>query len=317
MAVQPKNKKVKVVFHKGFEDYLEKVRQLSKNNKLIVMSAAVANFMLKGGRFKGKINPNAEGELPLTLVPTPKVINEVKKVNPDCCLIGFKLTSGSSQEELMEGAWKVMLNSRADLVVANDKQDLMKKFILAKDKSVREVKSLKEVVDFIEKTASDKHFKTEVVSSGLSGFEKETKLAEKIAEQNKEKFTPWDKKSKRRFGSVAVISKKGMIVSPREKDAPEEGWAWVTVESVDPQKMILKTMGGKASLNSPLLWNVFKKTPSAKYILHYHQQKEGLPSVEWAPPGTLREFELARRGSFNVKLHGAILVYDEKGKLIV
>ena len=317
LAYKPKNEKIKIVYHEGFEDYRRKVNELSKKNDLVIMAAAVANFMNKGGRFKGKINPNAEGELTLTLIPSPKVINEVKKANPKCTLVGFKLMSGSTDEELIEGAWKVLLNSKADLVVANDKMNLMRKIILGKDKSTREMNSLEGVVDFIEKVANDKHFKTKVLSNKLTGFEKEIKEAEEIAEANKEKFVTWSKNSNRRFGCVAVNSEKGMIVSPREKDAPEDHWAWVAVKNVDFANLIIKAEGGKASLNAPLLWNVFQKNPRAEYILHYHKQREDLPTVEWAPPGTLREAQLARKGSFNIKQHGTIEIYNKKGELIV
>ena len=74
---------------------------------------------------------------------------------------------------------------------------------------------------------------------------------------------------------------------------------------------------GKASLNAPLLWHVFKKNPKAAYIIHYHKQNKNLPTSEWAPPGTLREYRLARKDSFNVDKHGVIEVYDKEGNLLV
>jgi phosphopantothenoylcysteine decarboxylase/phosphopantothenate--cysteine ligase len=317
LAIKPRDKRVKVVYHDGFDDYREKVKQLSKRNDLVVLSAAVANFMRKGGRYKGKINPNAVGELVLRLVPTPKVIGEVKKANPNCCLIGFKLMSGATREKLIDGAWKVVINSHADLVIANDKRELMKKLILAKDKSVREAGTLKEVVDFIEKIAGDRHFKTRIVSEDLSQYSDVIGVCQRLAEKNSKKFMPWSKDTGKRFGCVAVLSRNGMVISPREKEAPERKWSWVVVKDVDPARMRILAIGGKASLNAPLLWHAFKRNRRAAYIIHYHKQRKGLPTVEWAPPGTLREYKSARKGSFNLGRHGAVELYDKKGNLLV
>lgn len=316
-AILPKEKRVNIVYHNGFDDYRAKVIAISKKSGLVVLSAAVANFMRKGGRYKGKINPNAVGELVLRLVPTLKVINEVKKVNPDCCLVGFKLMSRASKAGLIDGAWKVMRNSRADIVIANDRQELMRKFILAKDKSVREARSLEEAADFIGQIASDKHFKTKVSSGSLSKHADAVKACQDLAERNNRKFISWGDGSQRRFGCIAMRSSGGMMISPREKDAPETKWKWVVVKAVNPRRMRILTIGGKASLNAPLLWNAFRKSRDAVYIIHYHRQRKDLPTVDWAPPGTLREYNLARRGSFNVFGHGAIEIYDKKGDLLV
>ncbi|MCW6160439.1 MAG: phosphopantothenoylcysteine decarboxylase [Candidatus Micrarchaeales archaeon] len=316
-AILPKEKRVNVVYYNGFDDYREKVIAISKESDLVVLSAAVANFMRKGGRYKGKINPNAEGELVLRLVPTPKVINEVKKVNPGCCLVGFKLMSRASRDELIDGAWKVMRNARADLVIANDRQELMRKLILAKDKSFREVGNLEGAADFIEQIANDKHFRTKVSGGSLSKHAAVAKACQDLAERNSRKFVSWGDGSERRFGCIAMRSNGGMVISPREKDTPKTKWKWVLVRDVDPRGMRIHAAGGKASLNTPLLWNVFRKNRDAAYIIHYHRQRKGLPTVGWAPPGTLREYNLARKGSFNVFGHGAIEIYDKKGDLLV
>ncbi len=317
MSTLPRSKRVKVVYHNGFDDYRSKTIALSKGSNLVILSAAVANFMRKGGCYKGKINPNAVGELVLRLVPTPKVINEVKRVNPTCCLVGFKLMSRSGRAELIDGAWKVMRNSRADLVIANDRQELMRKLILAKDKSVRETGSLAVVADFIERIAQDRHFRTKASGSDLSKYRSEIKLCQSIAEKNSRKFAVWGRGSERRFGCVAMRCRDGIVISPREKDAPEKGWKWVVVNGVDPKRMLIRTIGGKASLNTPLIWNAFKKNVGAEYAIHYHKQRKGLPEVDWVPPGTLREYNSARKGSFNVSGHGAIELYDKRGDLIV
>ena len=56
----------------------------------------------------------------IKLVPTPKLIQIVKRVDPQAFLVGFKLEVGVSQEELIEAARLMAEKSDADLVVANE-----------------------------------------------------------------------------------------------------------------------------------------------------------------------------------------------------
>lgn len=75
-------------------------------------------------------------------------------------------------------------------------------------------------------------------------------------------------------------------------------------------------MGGKATLNAPLLDWVFKSNPEAATICHYHDYETGYPTLPWAPPGTVRDTQRDVKGSFNIDDHGCIIVYDKDGKLL-
>jgi phosphopantothenoylcysteine synthetase/decarboxylase len=60
----------------------------------------------------------------LTLVPTPKVIDMIKRWDPDLLLVGFKLEVGAARSELIAGALETARRSGADLMVANDLKEI-------------------------------------------------------------------------------------------------------------------------------------------------------------------------------------------------
>jgi phosphopantothenoylcysteine synthetase/decarboxylase len=67
----------------------------------------------------GKLSSEAE-ELVIRLRRTPKIVDEVKELDPNVFLVKFKLEVGKSEEELVRIARESALRSRADLIVAND-----------------------------------------------------------------------------------------------------------------------------------------------------------------------------------------------------
>ncbi|MBI4124944.1 MAG: hypothetical protein HY466_03305, partial [Deltaproteobacteria bacterium] len=55
----------------------------------------------------------------LRLKPSPKIIAKIKKWAPDVLLVGFKLEAGVTQTELLQRARRLLKESRADFVLAN------------------------------------------------------------------------------------------------------------------------------------------------------------------------------------------------------
>src|SRR5207302_9870777 len=71
----------------------------------------------------GKIT-SGQSELVLRLVPTPKIVDEVKPLAPDIVLVKFKLEVERTREELIAIATASRERSQADLIVANDQDQL-------------------------------------------------------------------------------------------------------------------------------------------------------------------------------------------------
>ena len=63
--------------------------------------------------------PTRDGTLTLTLNPTPKILDEVRDLAPQCRIVAFKAETPQSDAALVETARRRMVTARADAVVAN------------------------------------------------------------------------------------------------------------------------------------------------------------------------------------------------------
>jgi len=104
----------------AFETHADLGRLLEQHAPLadaIVQAAAVADYVPVPA--VGKL-PSDLPELVLRLVPAPKLIDGLRALSPKAWLVGFKLTSGASQDEQVAAAQALLLRARLDLVVVND-----------------------------------------------------------------------------------------------------------------------------------------------------------------------------------------------------
>ena len=110
----------KVVPVQGTEDMLDAVVESLKDGKqdVAILAAAAADY--RASERKMVKTPSGLDQWNIELRPLPKVIEHVKKVDPDILLVGFKAEYDISDEELIERATKRMGEADMDLVVAND-----------------------------------------------------------------------------------------------------------------------------------------------------------------------------------------------------
>lgn len=333
------DKPIQVVYHDGFWDYREKVENMAIDFDAIVLGAAVANLIpvsyfkyhsIVGGRHELCDSRTADGNevsLPLTgKFPShdyepgdrffmewqiaPRIIDDVRMyMKKGANLFGFKLLSGASRGELVTAAYGVLLGSGSTNVFANDVQDLGVCIGVGKDRSEREIQR-DGLAEEIIKLSSDNYYATDVSAP----------LTEKSMKQLEEEL--WKIPEKHRFvespegfvyGTVAYRAVEGFVTTKRGKD---ETAGVVIVNDVDHKKRMIKTTGGKATLNAPLLAWIFSQNQKVETICHYHEQVDGLPTFPWAPPGTTRDSKHNVSTSFNVEGHGCYLLRDKTGKQI-
>ncbi len=83
--------------------------------------AALADYTVRPR--EGKIDSRSTPELTLTLVPAPRLLPELRRRMPARGqLIGFKLLSGRTPEELQSRAQQLLEHEQLDVVVANDRR---------------------------------------------------------------------------------------------------------------------------------------------------------------------------------------------------
>jgi len=92
----------------------------SKKHDIAIMAAAVADFA-PASKSAVKIDTKGrKGRIQLSLVPTEKIVDQVKHASPQTFLVAFKADYCVPDSVLIEKAFNKLQESSADLVVAND-----------------------------------------------------------------------------------------------------------------------------------------------------------------------------------------------------
>ena len=151
------NKKIKVVHFKFFEELKAKIiRELrTKEYAAVIHSAAVSDYQpAKLNRRKIK---SGYKSLKLNLVPTPKIINLVKKIDPAIFLVGFKFEPVASKLKLIKEARRLIYNTQADFVVANTmKEGNYLAYLVMDDKQSEPIFAKKDLVENLIKAITRK-----------------------------------------------------------------------------------------------------------------------------------------------------------------
>lgn len=124
---EKQDKNLEIIRYKYFDELynlLEKAVS-SKKYDILIHSAAVADYAPKPTDAKIK---SGKQNLTIELNPTIKIVDQVKKWDPDIFLVKFKLEAEISPEELINIAFESMLKSKADLMVANEFTETSEKY---------------------------------------------------------------------------------------------------------------------------------------------------------------------------------------------
>jgi len=208
---------------------------------------------------------------------------------------------------IIDHAYADLLNSKAAFCILNTADGF---YILTKEKSFFKTDNLQE---FIKQANEDVYFKT-VESENGKYSRQDLDLYHKYLNEYKNQMSEKHGLAGYLFGTVAINSlQNNMITTTRGKDNLKE---FTLVTGVDFDKQIVHTHGKKATLNAPLLYNLFK-IDGVKSIVHTHQFDESLPFLPYANPGTIRDSLRKVNGSFNISAHGVFKLFDESEKLII
>lgn len=122
-------KKLKFLFYKDFARLMK--QEVPKHN-IIIHAAAVSDYQCVTPN-KTKISSH-KNELTLKLKPTPKIITHIKKWNPACILVGFKLESNMNKKVSIISTQSLFQESNCDFVIANsNKNKVYKAFLIDKN----------------------------------------------------------------------------------------------------------------------------------------------------------------------------------------
>lgn len=92
------------------------ILEIISDYDIFISAAAVSDF-----EFRKKENKiDSSSSLFLNLKPTTKIIRQIKKINPNIFLVGFKAEFNISREDIINCAKKQIVDAGTDLVIAND-----------------------------------------------------------------------------------------------------------------------------------------------------------------------------------------------------
>src|SRR5918994_471048 len=102
------------------EMYVKVISEItSKKYDIVIFAAAVTDFKL-AQTYDKKIPSQVSDSINLELIPTKKIINEIKLIDKDLFLVGFKAYYDVSDTYLISKAKKKLKECNADIIVAND-----------------------------------------------------------------------------------------------------------------------------------------------------------------------------------------------------
>ena len=112
------NKSINIIKFVYFDDLLKRLNKaFLKPFDIVIHAAAVSDYeMQKTHKTKLSSDLNTPE---LKLKRTPKIIECIKKLNPNIFLVGFKLTSRLTKTSAFKDASYLFAKSKCDLVVAN------------------------------------------------------------------------------------------------------------------------------------------------------------------------------------------------------
>jgi hypothetical protein len=307
--------------HSGFDDYMEKVLRFAPEFDCVVLGAAVANLipdeewkrvMLRGGKFPSHIYEEGD-PIPVLFRIAPRIINRIKEVAPKTKLVGFKLLSDVAPEVLIDAARTVISESKANLVIANDAKCLNAPYgVTPEGGSFAIPNAIDGIADVVYNLACDEFYSSNY-SYGINddkGSKQSREFFDILCNKFKSDFVR--QKNGMLFGCVAVRSNREgrFLISSRGKKLLDER----TTVSVSGESILLWG-GDKASLNAPLIDNIFNDNPDVEGVVHYHFGgiRSHLPNLyDWAPPGTVRDSCRDVSSDFSIEGHGTYRLFTKK-----
>lgn len=152
-AWMPKCENITSVEIKDTTDLMNKMEQLVPKVDVVVHAMAVSDFSFKRENAVKLKSSDPQAFIDFmrdNIVVNPKVISHIKQWNPKVFLIGFKFEVGKTTEELINIAFDSLLRNNCDLVIANDKKEMIKDnshtaYFVSQDKTYTKVGSKEEI----------------------------------------------------------------------------------------------------------------------------------------------------------------------------
>lgn len=127
-TIMPKNTEITNHIIEDVDSLMIKMMYLTPKMDTIIHAMAVSDFGFKSINTKLKSDSPEDfiNSLRNRIKINPKVLSFIKKWSPNSFLISFKFEVGQTKEDLLDIAYKSLESNNCDLVVANDKNEMVK-----------------------------------------------------------------------------------------------------------------------------------------------------------------------------------------------
>ena len=218
-----------------------------------------------------------------------------------------KVVVPSLDAEVIDEVYKNLLNNKWHFIILDMNKELN---VLTKEKSIFKIESEE---DFIKSFEKDVYYKTIITNENIVINEEDLKLYNQYIKKYKNIMEKNIYGYKYIFGSVAVKTDKGFITTIRGKTNLKD---YTVVQNVNHTENVVTVINRKATLNAPLLDKLFENK-DVKVIVHIiHVYDDNLPFLVYAFAGSNADSIRNIKKSFNIRYHGVIYLFDEKGNLI-
>lgn len=297
-------------------DYYNGIKNNAKSYDVFIMAAAVANLM-PSNPYEGKFpshNYKVGEKFDIKFEIAPRAIDIVKKENPRCCLIGYKLFDAKTDDELIDIARHTLHDSKANIIFANTPSTAKtEKIALMQDNSAIKM-SFDEHIDFIVKLIESNYFCTiedDTILNGYRTIDTKSKISmEYFAARGIVSIYDKQFKESGGFGTIAIKTSLGMVTTSRGHNG--EGInERVLVKDVNFKTRTI-IASSKATLNAPTLWKMLEDEPVGTYVIHRHVNDPlanpdfmTWEAVDYQFPGTLEEVNaISGKKHVFIKNHG-------------
>lgn len=327
------DRSVRVVPFGGAAELDERLgKEIERPPELLFMAAAVSDYTPRA--VEGKIRSDQD-ELVLRLTRNPKILGTLReRCGVGTFLVGFKLLSHVSREELVETARRMVERDRLNLCVANDLAELSREehplwLVTPEGGAVRcegsKAVAAAAVVDFALKRASVRwHRSARVEGEGARGAEHGSAVALLRAAVASGMLPGRD-------GNVSVRASAGLWITPRGADKSALTGEELVWARVDPKGRRVSYVGGaKPSIDTAVHAAIYEAMPEVRALVHTHEAI-AVPTATTGfpyPCGTVEEAEEIRAamaeaawrrrytgGGFSVRLvhHGLLVGLNDPG----
>lgn len=219
-----------------------------------------------------------------------------------------RIEVNSIDDKVIDKIYDELLSNKWHFVILDINNRLK---VLTKEKSIFDIDDEE---DFLNSCLNDIYYKTEIIDSRENLNKLDIDLYYKYIDKFRSRLEKNVYGGKYLFGSVAIKTTNGFITTIRGKENLHD---FTVVYDVNHKEHIVKVENKKATLNAPLLHYLFSKNKNIKIIVHLNGEFDKfLPTLEYAFPGTEKDSIRDINTSFNIRHHGLVYLFNEKGELI-